>query len=99
MTGRKLLRGVLAYGALALFGSCTDVVAPLPVSSVALSSATLDLVPGESARLTAIARDDAGETLERTITWTSSAPSIVSVENGLVTAIAAGSATSTASSE
>jgi uncharacterized protein YjdB len=82
-----------------VFGSCKDVVAPLPVSSVALSSAALDLVPGESARLTAVARDDAGDVLERTVTWTSSDPSIVTVDNGLVTAIAAGNATVTATSE
>lgn len=99
MTGRNLLRGVLVYGALAVFVSCKDVVAPLPVSSVALSSGALDLVPGETGRLTAVVKDDAGEPLERTVTWTSSAPSIVTVENGLVTAIAAGSATITATSE
>lgn len=99
MKGRNLLRGFLVYGALAVFGSCKEIVAPVPVASVALSMATLDLVPGESIKLTAIVSDDAGEPLERAIAWTSSAPSIVTVDNGLVTAVAAGTATISATSE
>jgi len=69
-------------------------VAPVPVTSVVVtpSTATVDLTL--TTQLTATARDSAGNALARTITWSSSNPSIASVDaTGLVTANAGGSAT------
>lgn len=76
------------------FAEGTIVVQPVPVARVVVvpSSATVDLA--NTSQLTATAKDSAGNTLARTITWVSLTPSIASVDaTGLVTANAVGSAT------
>jgi len=80
-------------------GSCKDVTAPAAVESVSVTDASLDLVPGETAQLTAVPRDAAGAPLERAVTWSSSAPQVATVAGGAVTAVAAGDASITATAE
>jgi uncharacterized protein YjdB len=80
-------------------GSCKDVVAPIPVASISVSETVLDLVPAQAVKLTAATYDNGGDALTRDVTWSSSAPSIATVVSGLVTGVAPGAATITASSE
>lgn len=71
-----------------------------PVASVSMTPTTSGLVPTQTVQLTATARDAAGAAQAgRTITWSSSAPSVATVNAGLVTAVTPGTATITASSE
>ena len=67
----------------------------VPVSSVSLNKATLELTEGDSETLTAtVAPDNA---TNKTVTWSSSDASVATVDNGgKVTAVKAGSATITA---
>ena len=64
------------------------------VSSVTLSKTKLTLTEGESERLTAAVRPD--DASEKSVTWSSSAPEIVLVEDGNVTGLKEGVATITA---
>ena len=65
-----------------------------PVSNITLNQTTVTLVEGESLTLTAtVAPDDA---TDKTVTWSTSDATIATVENGVVTAVAAGTATITA---
>jgi len=75
--------------------------APAPVASVALAPATSSVLAGATVQLTATARDAAGNALSgRTITFASSNPSVATAgTSGLVTTIAPGVATITATSE
>lgn len=77
-------------------GNNTEAPEELPVESITLSQETLELVEGETARLTAtVAPDNA---TDKTVTWTSNKPEVVSVDaSGLVTAVSAGEAKITAS--
>jgi uncharacterized protein YjdB len=77
-----------------------DAAAPL-VASVAVTIASSSLVPGQTAKATAFARDSLGSLLtDRVFTWASSAPSVATVSaSGLITAVAIGSATITATSD
>jgi len=95
----NLLRGVIASSALIVSGSCKDATAPVVVDSLALSVSSLDLVPAETSRLTAIPHDASGAPLARAVTWVSSTPAVATVQDGLITAIAEGSASITASAE
>jgi uncharacterized protein YjdB/alpha-tubulin suppressor-like RCC1 family protein len=73
-----------------------------PVAAITVTPNASTLDPGQTATLTATTRDDAGVVLTgRTIRWTSGAPTIASVDgaSGLVTAVASGTATITATSE
>jgi uncharacterized protein YjdB len=72
-----------------------------PVAAVALASATVSVDVGATAQLEASLRDDRGQALaDRTATWKSSDERIARVDQrGLVTGIAKGTATITASSE
>jgi uncharacterized protein YjdB len=82
-------------------GSVPPPPAPEPVASVTVAPATADLQVGGTTQLTATPRDAAGNPLAgRTVTWTSSAPGIGTVDaNGRVTGVAPGEATITAASE
>ncbi len=74
--------------------------APPAVASVGVEPGALTLEVGRSSTLTATARDASGSTLAgRAMAWSSSAPEIVSVASGTLTAVAPGTATITASSE
>jgi hypothetical protein len=76
-------------------------VIPIPVASVAVTPTTVSLVAGNTQQLTVVTRDGASNVLTgRVVTWTTSDQSKATVDaNGLVTAIAAGSAIITATSE
>jgi len=86
-------------------GTTTDTsvvtVAPAPVASVTVSPSSASLFVGQTLQLGATMTDSAGNVLSgRTVTWTSSNPSVVTVNgSGLAGAVAIGSATITATSE
>ncbi len=74
---------------------------PPAISSIDVSPATADLAIGGTKALVATARSAAGAVLTgRTLTWTTSAAAVAAVDaNGVVTAVAAGTATITVSGE
>jgi uncharacterized protein YjdB len=74
---------------------------PPPVASVTVSPPTASVVAGSTVQLSAMLRDAGGNVLTgRPVTWTTSANGVAIVSaNGLVTGIAPGSATITATSE
>jgi hypothetical protein len=74
---------------------------PAPVFSVTLTHDAATLVPAQTLQLGATTRDQAGNVLTgRTIAWTTSLPGIATVTtSGLVTGVAPGTATITATSE
>ena len=82
-------------------GNATITVTLAPVATVTLSPASLSLPVGSTGQLTATLKDASGNTLTgRTITWSSNATAVATVSTtGLVTAVTAGSATITATSE
>ena len=82
-------------------GTSAITVNPVPVASVAVSPASATLIVGATLQLTATPLDANGNPLSgRAVSWTTSAPGVATVDaNGLVTAVATGSATITATSE
>ena len=74
---------------------------PPSVASVRISPPASTVPVGETVQLSATPKDSAGNTLTgRTVTWQSDAPGVAQVSaSGLVTTIAAGTATITAASE
>jgi len=78
-------------------------VNPVPVATVTVTPETVSLVIGVTTtqQLTAVTKDANGIVLTaRLVTWTSSNPAAATVDgNGLVTAVAAGGTTITATSE
>ncbi len=97
-TARSLLH--LAFG-VAMGSTCTAPTAPVPVAFVSLSPATAAIVVGATQQLTATAKGADGQELSgRPIAWTSSDPAKATVSTaGLVTGIAVGSVTISATSE
>ena len=96
---RVLLRiaaGLIAFG----MGCGEGTAPPAPVATVALTPAAVELVPGGTDIIQAIPKDAAGNSLTNRITeWSSSDPSKVTVAAGVLTGVAIGSATVTASIE
>jgi uncharacterized protein YjdB len=82
-------------------GTTTVTVTLAPVASVTISPATASISVGQTQQLSVTLRDGAGTVLSgRTTTWRSSSTGIATVSaSGLVTGVAAGSATITATSE
>ena len=82
-------------------GTATLTVTVVPVASVAVSPSSATLRIGATQQLSATTKDSANNVLTgRVVTWSSSATGVASVSaTGLVTAVAAGSATITATSE
>ena len=83
-------------------GSATITVIAAPVATVEVVPSTAELLLGEALQLTAVLRNAAGNPLTgRTVTWTSKTPSVATVTSpgGLVTAVAVGTTSITASSE
>lgn len=75
-------------------------VNPAPVDAIDLSSDAATLEISETLTLVATPRDATGNALTgRTISWSSSDPAIATVSDGLVTAVSAGLASITATSE
>src|SRR5207249_11443866 len=81
--------------------AAATVAAPLAVASVAVSPTAPSLAVGATAQLSATPQDSSGYPLSgRTVSWASSAPAVATVSgSGLVTGMAAGTATITATSE
>ncbi len=84
-----------------LADTVTVTISLIPVAVVEVSPATADLAEGQTQQLTAVTRDAAGNELSgRAVTWSSSDGGVANVDDtGLVTALAEGSATVTATSE
>ena len=68
--------------------------ADVPATGVTLDKTTLSLTEGESATLTATVEPE--NATDKAIVWTSSDNAVATVENGVVTAVKAGTATITA---
>lgn len=94
-----ILYAVLIVVAIACSSPAPETTHPPIVAVIALSQSSATLIPPQTITLIATLRDSSGTALTGlTITWSSSAPSVASVNSaGLVTPIAAGSATVTAS--
>jgi uncharacterized protein YjdB len=75
--------------------------APAPVARVSVSLGSTSLLVGSTTQASTTLRDSSGNVLlGRSVTWTSSAPAVASVSaTGMVSALLAGSATITATSE
>ena len=71
--------------------------ATVPVTGVTLDKTTLELFTGGSATLTATVEPD--NATKKNVTWSSDKPDVATVENGKVTAKAAGTATITVTTE
>ena len=69
----------------------------VPVTSVVITPASLEIKEGETATLVATLLPEDSDLREAT--WTSSDPSIVTVQNGVVTAVAPGTAVITAKAD
>ena len=69
----------------------------VPVTSVVITPATLEIKEGETATLVATLLPEDSDL--RAATWTSSDPSVVTVQNGVVTAVAPGTAVITAKAD
>lgn len=79
-------------------GATVLTVTPLPVATLAVTPASVLVRPGLTTQLTAAPRDSAGTALtDRTVTWSSAAPTVAMVSGtGLVTGVAQGTTTVTA---
>src|SRR5439155_1438945 len=75
--------------------------APVPVASVGVAPGSATMQAGQTVQLAATPKDVNGNPLSgRVVTWASSTPAVATVDaSGLVTSVAAGSATITATSE
>ncbi|MEW5916780.1 MAG: Ig-like domain-containing protein [Gemmatimonadota bacterium] len=72
---------------------------PAAIASISVSPSLLKLTPGATGQLSAEARQANGAVMsDAVVSWTSSAPNVVSVDRGTVMAIADGSAIITAQS-
>ena len=90
---------VTAQGDNTKSASCavTVTAATVPVTGVTLNKTSTSLYVGGTETLTAtVAPDNA---TDKTVTWTSSNPSVATVENGVVTAVSAGTATITVTTD
>ncbi|MEP6904937.1 MAG: hypothetical protein ABI875_02570, partial [Gemmatimonadales bacterium] len=92
----RVVAGLIAFG----IGCGESTAPPAPVATVVLGPAAVELVPGGTDVLQAVPKDAAGNALTGRITdWSSSDPSKVTVAAGVLTGVAIGSATVTASIE
>src|SRR3989441_567611 len=82
-------------------GTSSVTIALIPVASVSLSPGSATVVTGNTVQLTATPQDANGAPLSgRVVTWASSNPAAATVSaSGLVTGVAVGAATITATSE
>ncbi len=81
-------------------GSAALTVVAVPVSAVRVTPPSAGLAIGGTVQLTAVPTDASDAPLGgRVVTWSSSTPGVATVSAGLVTAVSAGTATITASSE
>src|SRR5438034_1773149 len=92
---------VVTASADGLTGTATVTASSVPVASVGVSPASVSVSVGSTQQLSAVARDASGNVLPgRTVTWATSSSAIATVSpNGIVSGLAVGSATITATSE
>lgn len=69
----------------------------IPVASVSIDQNSLELIEGEEATL--VSTVEPGDATNKTIAWSSSDPSVATVEDGKVVAVAPGTATITVTTE
>lgn len=82
----------------AALAGCDDPARGTPVAAVEVTSPGPSLDVGQTLQLTAVVRGADGEEISgRRVSWTSSAPAVASVEDGVVTGRGVGTATITAS--
>jgi alpha-tubulin suppressor-like RCC1 family protein len=91
----------LLLGIILVLDCSNEPTAPNAVGSVTIGPPSVTLVVGGTAQLTATTADDQGRALTgRTVTWTTSDPGVATVSpTGLVTGVAEGPVTVTATSE
>lgn len=100
VTGKVVGAVTITATAEGKIGTTTVNVRPVPVATVTVTPDPLNLVLGSNGTLTATTKDAAGNSLGRSVTWTSNNESIATVNaNGVVTAKGVGTATITATSE
>jgi uncharacterized protein YjdB len=101
VTGRAVGSTQVAASSNGRSGIAALTVLPMPVASVSVSPARVDLAPGARSELTVVTADAAGKALSgRTVMWASSNPAVASVDaTGVITAVAPGTATISATSE
>lgn len=101
VTARAVGATQVAASANGRSGLASISVTPVAVASVSVAPAKVDLAPGARTQLSVVCYDAAGKPLDgRATVWASSNASIATVDDaGAVTAIAAGTATITATSE
>jgi uncharacterized protein YjdB len=89
------------FGSLSNVASGTTTASTAPVASVSISPTSVTLGVGSTQQFSAVLRDAGGSLLtSRAVTWTSSNDLVAAVSSsGLVTALATGTATLTATSE
>src|SRR5688572_22620079 len=92
----RIAAGLIAFG----MGCGEGTAPPAPVASVSISPEKVDLVPGGTEILQAVPKDAGGNTLtNRMSEWSTSDASIATVAAGVVTGVAIGTVTITASVE
>lgn len=96
-----LLATAVTASVLSLQGcAASDAVAPIPTSKVTSDAEAVEVRMGDTRQVSAVARDANGVVIpNRPITWTSQAPSIATVTNGLITPVSRGTTAVVASSE
>lgn len=101
VTGRAVGSTQVAASANGRSGLASLTVLPVPVATVSVSPAHVDLTPGSRASLTAVTADAAGRSLDgRTVLWASSNAAVATVDAaGVISAVAPGTATISATSE
>lgn len=75
---------------------CSVTVKPVPVSSILIDPVSMEIEEGQSFTITAEVQPE--NATDKTVVWKSSDESVATVTDGVVTAVAAGSATITATS-
>ena len=101
VTARQAGTAVITAASGSAAGQATVTVEPLKPKTVAVTPATATLTaPGQTVRLTATARDQAGQPVtDADVRWSSGSPSVATVDqSGLVTARQPGTAVITAAS-
>ncbi len=100
MSRSRFAVAFLTFTAAVLSGSCIDTTAPSETVEVSPATATLAAL-GDTTRLTAVFKDVDGNVVPgKQFTWVSSDPLVATVDaSGLVTAVADGPATITATSD
>src|SRR5260370_18770827 len=97
----RILGRLLASAAVVLLLTCNNEGPPTPVASVTVTPPAATIAVGVIVQLTATTRDANAKALTgRTVSWTSSNTAVATVSStGLVTGVAPGSSTITATSE